>query len=286
MLKITIQMDILLAVTWNVDPTLFTILGREIRWYGLLWVIGLIVAVYIVQRIFKREDLPEKWFDSLFIYMIVGIIVGARLGHCLFYQPEYYLANPIEMLKIWEGGLASHGGAFGILIAVWIYSKKVTKRNMLWTLDRLVIPVAFAAILIRLGNLTNHEIYGHATDLPWAFRFVSNVQAWQHGAEPIFTAASHPTQIYESLSYLLTFLTVGGLYLKSKTAKDRQGLLLGVFFIGTFLSRFLIEFIKEDQEAFEAGMMLNMGQWLSVPFVLAGFYLIARAINKQPVHYK
>ena len=128
-------MKTVLYVTWNVDPTLFTIFGREIRWYGLLWVIGLIVAVYIVQKIFKHEDLPEQWFDSLFIYTIIGIIVGARLGHCLFYEPKYYLSHPVEILKIWKGGLASHGGVLGIIIAVWLYSKKVTKTSMLWTFE-------------------------------------------------------------------------------------------------------------------------------------------------------
>ena len=117
-------MDKLLAVTWTVNPTLFEVFSREIRWYGLLWVIGLIVAVYIVQKIFKNEDLLENWFDSLFVYMIVGIIVGARLGHCLFYEPAYYLANPMEMIKVWEGGLARHGGVIGIIIAVWLYSER------------------------------------------------------------------------------------------------------------------------------------------------------------------
>jgi phosphatidylglycerol:prolipoprotein diacylglycerol transferase len=139
-------MDILLSVTWNVDPTLFNLFGREIRWYGLLWVVGLLVAVYIVQKIFKKEDLPEKWFDSLFVYMIVGIIVGARLGHCLFYEPGYYLSNPLEILKVWEGGLASHGGVIGIIIAVWLYSRKVTKQSMLWTFDRVMVPTTAALI--------------------------------------------------------------------------------------------------------------------------------------------
>ncbi|HBX21453.1 MAG TPA: prolipoprotein diacylglyceryl transferase, partial [Porphyromonadaceae bacterium] len=131
----------LLSVTWNVDPAIFTIpfIDREIRWYGLLWVIGLIVAVVMVGKIFKHEKLPEKWFDSLFIYMMVGIIVGARLGHCLFYEPEYYLANPVEILKIWKGGLASHGGVIGIIIAVWLYSRNVTKESMLWTFDRVMV---------------------------------------------------------------------------------------------------------------------------------------------------
>ena len=279
-------MDILLSVTWNVDPTLFTVLGREIRWYGLFWVIGLIVAVYIVQRIFKKEDLPEKWFDSLFVYMIVGIIAGARLGHCLFYEPEYYLANPFEMIKVWEGGLASHGGVIGILIAVWMYSRKVSKQSMLWTLDRLAVPVALVAAFIRLGNLMNHEIYGHPTDLPWGFKFILNVREWQHGADPIYSLPSHPTQIYEALCYLITFAVVSLLYWKNKTAKQKEGLIIGVFFIGIFLSRFLIEFVKEDQEAFEATMTLNMGQWLSIPFILAGILLLIRAIKRPLVVYK
>ena len=143
-------MKTLLSVTWQVDPTIFTLFGREIRWYGLLWVIGLIVAVYIVQRIFKNEKLPEKWFDSLFGYMMLGIILGARLGHCLFYEPQYYLANPLEIVKIWEGGLASHGGVIGIIIAVWLYSRRVTRKSMLWTFDRVMVHTGFTAAMIRL----------------------------------------------------------------------------------------------------------------------------------------
>lgn len=174
-------MNTLLSVTWNVDPTIFEIFGREIRWYGLLWVIGLIVAVYIVQRIYKHEKLSDKWFDSLFVYMMLGIILGARLGHCLFYEPGYYLANPIKILKIWEGGLASHGGVIGIIIAVWLYSKKVTKKSMLWTFDRVMVPTGFTAAMIRFGNLMNHEIFGRPTDLPWGFRFIDNVGLWMRG---------------------------------------------------------------------------------------------------------
>jgi prolipoprotein diacylglyceryltransferase len=149
----------------------------------------------------------------------------------------------------------------------------------------LVIPVAFAGLLIRTGNLFNHEIYGFPTNLPWGIRFVTNIREWQHGADPIFTLPSHPTQIYEGLCYLACFIFLYTLYQKSKTAKHREGLILGIFFVWIFLSRFLIEFIKEDQEAFEAGMLLNMGQLLSIPFILAGVVLIILALKRKPVYY-
>lgn len=276
-------MDILLSVTWNVDPTLFTLFGREIRWYGLFWVIGLIVAVYIVQRIFKREDLPEKWFDSLFIYMIVGIIVGARLGHCLFYEPAYYLANPLEMIKVWEGGLASHGGVIGIIIAVWLYSRKVTKLSTLWTFDRVMVPTGFTAAMIRFGNLMNHEIYGAPTDQPWGFRFITNIHYWMQGAEPIYSEPSHPTQIYEAVVYLIVFGITMFLYYKSD-AKDRKGLITGVGILIIFLFRFFVEYVKNVQVPSEIAMRestgLILGQWLSIPFIIWGIWLIVAALRR------
>ncbi|MCE5179288.1 MAG: prolipoprotein diacylglyceryl transferase [Porphyromonadaceae bacterium] len=273
----------LLSVTWNVDPTLFSIFGREIRWYGLLWVIGLIVAVYIVQKIFKHEDLPEKWFDSLFVYMIVGIIVGARLGHCLFYEPAYYLANPIEMIKVWEGGLASHGGVIGIIIAVWLYSRKVTRLNMLWTFDRVMVPTGFTAAMIRFGNLMNHEIYGGPTDSPWGFRFVDNLHQWMQGAAPIYTEPSHPTQIYEALAYLVVFAITMHLYWRTD-AKNRQGFITGVGIFIIFLFRFFVEYLKNVQVDSEIAMRENtgliLGQWLSIPFILWGIWMIWNALRK------
>ena len=278
------QMNTLLTVTWNVDPTIFTVLSREIRWYGLLWVIGLIVAVYIVQRIYKSEKLPEKWFDSLFVYMMLGIILGARLGHCLFYEPEYYLANPVEMLKIWEGGLASHGGVIGIIIAVWLYSKRVTKKSMLWTFDRVMVPTGFTAAMIRFGNLMNHEIYGGPTDLPWGFRFIDNVGLWMRGAEPVYTEPSHPTQIYEALIYLLVFGITMYMYWKTN-AKNRQGLILGVGIALIFIARFFIEFVKNVQVDSEIAMRENtgliLGQWLSIPFIIWGLWLIWRSMKRK-----
>lgn len=275
-----------LSVTWDVNPTLFEVLGREIRWYGLLWVIGLIVAVYIVQKIFKHEGLPEKWFDSLFVYMMLGIILGARLGHCLFYEPEYYLANPIKILKIWEGGLASHGGVLGIIIAVWMYSKKVTKKSMLWTFDRVMVPTGFTAGMIRLGNLMNHEIYGAVTDKPWGFRFIDNINYWMHGAEPVFTEPSHPTQIYEAIIYFVIFAITMHMYWKTNS-KDRPGLILGVGILLIFVARFFIEYIKNVQVESELAMRestgLIIGQWLSIPFIIWGIWLIVHAMKTKVV---
>ena len=271
-------------VTWNVDPELFTVFGREIRWYGMLWVIGLIVAVFIVQRIFDNEKQPEKWFDSLFVYMMFGIILGARLGHCLFYEPVYYLSNPLEILKIWEGGLASHGGVIGIIIAVWLYSKKVTKKSMLWTFDRVIVPTGFTAAFIRLGNLMNHEIYGGPTSEPWGFRFIENLPYWKAGAAPIYTDPSHPTQIYEAIIYLIVFAVTMYMFFKTN-AKYKQGLTLGVAMIMIFLSRFFIEYLKNVQVQSEIAMRestgLILGQWLSIPFVLWGVWLVWNALRKS-----
>ena len=272
-------------ITWTADPAIFTIGSREIRWYSLAFAIGFVIGYKIVERMWKRENLNPAWIDSLLIYTILGTVIGARLGHCLFYAPGYYLANPIEILKIWEGGLASHGGTLGIIIAVYFYSKRVSHRSMLWTLDRLVVPVALVAALIRTGNLMNHEIYGHETSLPWGFRFIENLPEWMAGAEPIFSAPSHPTQIYEALCYLALFGLLLYMYWR-RNAEEREGLIFGVFLIGTFLSRFFIEFIKNDQVAFEASMSLNMGQLLSIPFVIAGVWLVVRAMSRPRIAIK
>lgn len=273
-------------ITWTARPDIFILGGWEVRWYGLFFAIGFYVGLLMMTKMFKHEKVKEAWADSLFIYVIAATVIGARLGHVFFYAWDYYSQHLLEIFKIWEGGLASHGGSIGIILAIWLYSKKVTHRSMLWTLDRLAVPVAMVAVLIRTGNLMNHEIYGHPTDLPWGFRFIENVRYWQHGAEPIFSVPSHPTQIYEALSYLAVFVVVYLLYWKNKNAKSQEGLLAGIFFIGVFLSRFLIEFVKEDQEAFEANMALNMGQWLSIPFIIGGIMLVIRALKRPPVVYE
>ena len=252
------------VITWTADPAIFSIFGREIRWYGLFFAVGFLIGYAIEDRIYKHDNAPAGWCDKVFIYTIVATIIGARLGHCIFYGWEYYSAHPIDIFKIWEGGLASHGGTIGIIIALYIFSRRVTHRNLLWALDRLAIPTSFVA-------------------LPWGFRFIENVGAWHtYGMEPVFSAPSHPTQIYEALCYLLVFAVLMYMYWKRR-AGDRPGLILGIFFIGIFLSRFFIEFVKNDQEAFEADMVLNMGQWLSIPFVIAGVWLIVRALRLPEV---
>ena len=269
----------LLEINWTVDPEIFSIGAREIRWYALMFVVGFAIGYKIVERMWKREDINPKWIDPLLYYTLIGTVVGARLGHCLFYAPEYYLSNPFEILKMWEGGLASHGGVLGIIVAIYFYSKYVSHRSMMWTFDKLVTPTGLVAALIRFGNLINHEIYGHPTDKPWGFRFVTNLRAWKEGAEPIFTPPCHPTQLYEAICYLLTFALCMWLYFK-KDAWKKEGFIFGIFMICIFASRFFIEYLKEVQETFEEGMTLNMGQLLSIPFVLMGIYFVWRAVTK------
>nr|WP_321451920.1 prolipoprotein diacylglyceryl transferase [uncultured Carboxylicivirga sp.] len=271
---------ILNYIHWNVDPEIFSLGFLHVRYYGLCFAIAFMLGYYILEKMFKSEGIDETWLEKLFMYVVIATIVGARLGHVFFYGWDYYSKHLGDIIKIWEGGLASHGGAIGILVALYFYSKKVTKKSMIWTLDRLVISVALAAMFIRLGNLMNSEIYGHATELPWAFQFITNMHAWQQGAEPIYSAPSHPTQIYEALCYLFTFVVLFFTYWKTN-AKEKQGLLFGIFLIGIFMSRFFIEFVKNNQEEFEKDMTLNMGQWLSIPFVIAGVYFIYNAIKKK-----
>jgi prolipoprotein diacylglyceryl transferase len=274
--------NMLSFITWTADPAAFTIplFHREVRWYGIAFALGFALGAWIVGKIWKHEKLNQDWYDKLFLYVIISATIGARLGHCLFYSPGYYLAHPIDILKIWEGGLASHGGTLGIIIAVWIYSRKVTHKSMLWTFDRLVVPVGFVAALIRLGNLMNSEIYGHATDVPWAFRFIDNLHAVHLGANPVFTPPSHPTQLYEAFFYILTGFICLWMYWKRKDYKY-QGLIFGVFLIGIFLSRFFVEYFKNVQETFEEGMLLNMGQLLSIPFIIAGICFTYKGLKEK-----
>ena len=269
------MISLLNFIHWNVNPEIFSLGPLSIRWYGLLFASGFLIGYYIGEKMLKSENVDQKWIDSLFFYIIIATVVGARLGHVFFYGWDYYSQHPGEIIKVWHGGLASHGGALGILIAMYLHSKWVTKRTMLWTLDRIVVPTALVAAFIRTGNLMNSEIYGIQTALPWGIIFERNGE----------TVAKHPTQIYEALSYLISFGVLMYLYWKT-SAKNRPGLLLGAFFVLIFSARFFIEFIKEDQERFEAGMTLNMGQWLSVPFVIIGALLVYRAIKKPEVVFK
>ncbi|MDE6114670.1 prolipoprotein diacylglyceryl transferase [Barnesiella sp. WM24] len=264
-------------ITWNVNPEIFSGFVT-VRWYGLMFAIGFLVGYELVARMFKHEGAPERWLGILLIYVVVATIVGARLGHVFFYEWDVYRLDPIRILYIWEGGLASHGGTVAIILAVILFSIFVTKKSPLWTFDRLVIAIALVGGLIRLGNLFNSEIFGTATDLPWGFMFVRS-REWHELYEG---QAVHPTQIYEALCYFALFGLLMWMYWK-KNAEARPGLILGVFFIGIFLPRFLIEFIKNDQVAREATMTLNIGQQLSIPFILLGVFLVIYAMIRPKV---
>lgn len=269
------MINLLNFIHWNASPELFNLGPLSVRWYGLLFAGGFLIGYYIGERMLRSENVSQKWIDSLFFYIIIATVVGARLGHVFFYGWDYYSQNPAEIFKVWHGGLASHGGALGIIIALLIHSKLITKRNVLWTIDRIVVPTALVAAFIRMGNLMNSEIYGVETTMPWGFIFERNGE----------TVPKHPTQIYEALAYLLSFGILMYFYQKTRN-RYREGFLTGLFFVFIFAARFFIEFIKEDQEAFEAGMTLNMGQWLSIPFVVAGIYLIVRALKRPEKIYK
>ena len=269
----------LAAINWDVNPVIFHLGSFGVRWYSLLFALGFLVGYKIVERMFNQEKIDLNLLDSLLVYLIVATVIGARVGHCVFYDWAYFSQNPLEIFLPVKfnpefrftgfQGLASHGGALGILVALTIWSKKISKHSLLWILDRVTVPVALVAAMIRTGNLFNSEIYGNETTLPWGFVFLQNGE----------TFAKHPTQLYEAFCYLVTF-GIMMYYYRRTNAKDKTGFLTGIFFIGIFLSRFFIEFIKESQEAFEESMALNMGQLLSIPFVLAGIYLLFRGKMK------
>ena len=265
------------AIVWDVNPMLIDSFVK-VRWYGLMFAIGFLVGYKIVDKMFKKEGVPADWIDKLLLWVVGATIIGARLGHVFFYAWDQYEDDPIKILYIWEGGLASHGGTIAIIIAVLLFSIITTKRSPLWTFDRLVIPIAFVGALIRIGNLMNSEIFGHATDLPWGFMFVRSAE-WHYFYEG---QACHPTQIYESLCYLALFGLLMWMYWK-KNAQNRPGLIFGVFLTLLFTARFLIEYVKNPQEEFERDMILNMGQLLSLPFILLGIGLIIYAMVNKPL---
>lgn len=280
-------------IVWDVDPVCFSLGPLTVRWYGVMWALGIWLVLFIMGKIYKKEQIAESLLDKLFMYVLLGAVIGARLGHCLFYEwhllenpveflgitfnyGNEYLLKPWKLIAIWEGGLASHGGAIGILLAVWLYNKKWLKRGFVWFLDRLIIGIALCGACIRFGNLMNSEIFGFPTSLPWGFMFVRSYE-WQ----TLYAGqACHPTQIYEMIYCLVTFIVCGLLYKKYDAGK-KVGLLLGIFWIGIFGTRFVLEFIKNNQEAFESSFILNMGQLLSLPFIVWGIYLIINAFVKK-----
>lgn len=261
-----------LVVTWDVNPALFHLGSFEVRYYGVLWAVALGISAYIFHHIMIREGLSDKTFDSVFWFGVISTVLGSRLGHCLFYDPGYYLTHPVEILDIRQGGMASHGAAVGLLIGLWLFSRK-NKLPYIWSLDRISIVVAISGVAVRLGNLMNSEIYGTVTSLPWGFIFVRDGE----------TLPKHPTQIYEALCYLVLFVILLWMYYKKDLARRRPGVMFGFFLIILFGTRFLIEFIKNPQVDFEQNMVLNMGQLLSIPFIVAGVVILWRALKQAPL---
>ena len=296
-------------ITWNLDPVLFSIGNIHVRWYGLMWALGFLLGYFVMRKIYRREKMSDESLDKLLVFMLLFTVVGARLGHCLFYEPKEYLSHPLSILKVWEGGLASHGGAIGILLGLWLYVRsynKSTKKtkdnpqriNYIWILDRIVVPVCLVGALIRFGNVTNHEIYGTPTSMPWGFVFMQGDKQFagtfdnpipfdycyscdmnpNSSYEPQYPQSEwlpcHPTGIYEALFCFLAMGILLWMYYKRDLGHKQPGLMFGTFLVIIFGSRIGIEFLKNVQVDFERNMLFDMGQWLSVPFVLIGIGMI------------
>ena len=271
-----------LFITWNPDVTALDLGFFAIRWYSLFWAIGLVSVYLLMHKLYKQQKISEEKFEPMFMYCFLGILIGARLGHCLFYEPSYYLSHPVEMLlpfrdvpgKGWTftgyEGLASHGGTLGLMIALWLYAKRVGLK-FLHVLDNVAIVTPICACAIRLGNLMNSEIIGRPTDMPWAFIF-----------ERVDSLPRHPGQLYEAICYAI-FFGIHWFFYRRYPQKVGSGFFFGLCLFLIFTSRIFIEYTKENQEAFEEGMLLNMGQLLSIPFVVLGLYCMfksSRAVEK------
>jgi phosphatidylglycerol---prolipoprotein diacylglyceryl transferase len=249
--------------TWSPDPQLISFGDVEVRWYGLLFSLAFISSFAVMVWIFRRENKTDALLNKLFLYVFVAVVVGARLGHCLFYSPEYYLTNPVEILKIWQGGLASHGAAAGILIALMLFARNTRGVGFFWVTDRVSVVIPLAAIFVRLGNFFNSEILGLPTTLPWAVIFAR-----------IDSVPRHPVQLYEAFAYLVIFLVMVLLYRKGMAA--RPGRLAGAMLSMLFSMRFMLEFFKTGQSTLDPSMPVTMGQLLSVPLVAFGLWLLMR----------
>ncbi|HTX52293.1 MAG TPA: prolipoprotein diacylglyceryl transferase [Candidatus Baltobacteraceae bacterium] len=256
---------------WNVDPIMVHLGPLAIRWYGLCFAAAFLVGYWIMEWVYRQEGKKTEVLDTLLMYMLVGAVVGARLGHVLFYDPHYYFAHPMDILKIWEGGLASHGGAIGILIAFYIYTRRAGAPRYLWLLDRAVIPTALGGFFIRMGNFFNSEIVGTRTTGWWGVVF-----------DRVDPFPRHPVQLYEALAYLLIFFVLLVVYAQQRERLG-EGMLLGLFFALVFSARFVLEFVKTPQAEYEAGFVLTVGQLLSIPFVIGGVALMLRARRANAV---
>jgi phosphatidylglycerol---prolipoprotein diacylglyceryl transferase len=249
--------------TWSPDPEIFSFGDIAVRWYGLLFSLAFLSSFIVMLWIFRKERKGEDMLNTLFLYVFIGVVAGARLGHCLFYSPEYYLTNPVEILKIWEGGLASHGAAAGILIALMLFVRRTPGVSFFWVTDHVSIVIPLAAIFVRLGNFVNSEILGLPSDLPWAVVF-----------ERIDSIPRHPVQLYEALAYSSIFAVMILLYRRRLGAKSGQ--LTGAMLTMLFSARFFLEFFKTGQSTLDPSLPITMGQVLSIPLVLFGIWLLTK----------
>lgn len=300
-------------LVWNPDPIIAQLGPLTLRWYGVLFMAGFVVGTPVFQHIFRRENVSPRWVDVLTLYVLVGTVVGARLGHVVFYEPEMLLTDPLEVFKIWHGGLASHGATLGIPLACWLFARR-HQFDTLWVLDRIVLVVCIGGAFIRLGNFMNSEIGGYPATVPWAVVFPRDTGHLLPATRPLPAGAvqvarpvllptgevrhqvlpntaptgpgvlmavpRHPTQLYEALYCMLLVALLYGVWRRTKERTPR-GLLLGLFLVLLFTQRFLGEFLKEAQVAFEQGNLFNQGQLLSLPPVLVGLWLLWRA-GKDP----
>lgn len=289
-------MTLLSYITWTASPEIAQIGPLTLRWYGLLFAMGFLIGLFIVRRMFLAEKAPEAWLDKCFLYVVGGAVLGARLGHVFFYDWEYYSKHLGEIFKIWEGGLASHGGAIGIILAMWIFSRTVSKKSILWILDKIVVPTALAGGFIRLGNLMNSEIVGKPTDSSFGFLFKNALKdTWVKceecaqfvtncvktgtndlGAE-MCMVPRHPVQLYESIGYFAIFGILFYTYWRTEK-RHKPGYIFGLFLVLIWGTRFGWEYLKMSQGGFESafGNVLSTGQLLSIPFVLIGLYFMFR----------
>lgn len=270
-------MTTLLEIYWNVKPQIIES-PFPLRWYSILFAVSFILGYVILKKMYKNDGVPIEWVDDALMYVMIGTILGARFGEFLFYHPQDLFNNPLEVILPFEfspefrftgfQGLSSHGAAIGITIAIWLYSKRVTKKSILWSLDRVVVGIALAGCFIRFGNFMNHEIIGKPSDLPWAV-------VLKYHYEEIPTPR-HPSQLYESFTYLLIWCSLMFTYWKKEMFK-KEGFIFGQFLVLMFTARFFLEFFKENQSSFENDLIVNMGQLLSIPFVLTGLFFIFRS---------
>ena len=262
-------MNIISAINWSADPEIFRIGVVSIRWYGLLFSLAFIIGYQIMSWIFRSENKKQKDLEALTIWMIVGVVAGARLGHCFFYDSSYYLANPLEILMVWKGGLSSHGAGFGILIAMWLFTRTRNDISYIWALDRVAVIVPLAAFFVRLGNFMNSEIIGKSSELPWAVVFTH-----------VDKIPRHPSQLYEAISYIIIFLILFFIYKKHKSNLPEKRL-MSLFLVLLFSLRFFVEFFKENQSGFEKGLPIDMGQILSIPFIIAGIIFLIQSFRNK-----